>query len=156
MTTITRKTNCCCISQACWMLTASIAGLQRKLLSSLKFLLSKEVLASPKIQKLMDLVDHPSTLSQPLLDDEDLFFWAQIALDESVQEQSGLDLLPLLLKHNLCPKESRMHSLIAGWQARRGLLLCLMRCVLPDNAVSKTFFFSSCIAHQTSCHRHEK
>ena len=76
-------------NDACGMLKAFIVGLQRKLLSSLKFSLSEEALAGPKVQKLLNLVDQPSTLAHPLLGDEDLFFWAQIALDGSAQDWMG-------------------------------------------------------------------
>ena len=100
-----------------------IAGLQEKLFHSLHFLLNKEVLSkTKKVQKLMNLVDKPDFLSDPIFNDDDLYFWAPYALGEPTAEMDGLEILVALLQFDFCPEDSEMREVILAWRKARGEL----------------------------------
>ena len=63
-------------------LASCLAGLQKRLLPCLKYLVSQETLANgDKIQALMNLVDKPAAQEAPVFEDADLYYWAHLVLD---------------------------------------------------------------------------
>ena len=123
-------------------LASCLAGLQKRLLPCLKYLVSQETLANgDKIQALMNLVDKPAAQEAPVFEDADLYYWAHLVLDPLSMAQTGLDLLPPLLEFNLCNNNSRCYNLIQGWRAKKGDFL------LSSSSTLALATLSSCLSH---------
>lgn len=70
----------------------------------------------------MNLVDKPDFLSDPIFNDDDLYFWASYALAEPTPEMDGLEILLALLQFDFCPEDFEMQDVILAWRKARGEL----------------------------------